>query len=86
MILINDKPVTQYDIYDECVKRNIPCHNHASDLYIPVTVETEALVKHYKLRHECFQNRVEGGPWYDLPFQYKPWWTSKDKQGENHET
>jgi hypothetical protein len=29
---------------------------------------------------------VEGGPWYDLPFQYKPWWTSKDKQGENHET
>lgn len=75
--MINDKPVTSATIYAECQLRNIPCHNHESDLYIPVTAETTELCKHFGHRPEKFINQVEGGLWYDVPFAYAPWWEAR---------
>ena len=64
-------------IYEACVARDIPCHNHESDLYIPVTAETAALVKHYGSSATRFINQVEGGTWYDVAFAYLPWWQAR---------
>jgi hypothetical protein len=69
--------ITETTLYAECVKRNIPCHNHESDLYIPVTQETLDLVNHFGHRPETFTNQVEGGVWFDVPFAYSPWWEAR---------
>lgn len=74
------KPVTHDNIYDECVARGIPTHNHESDLYIPVTLETSDLLNHFGHRAETFTNQVEGGLWYDVPCQYKPFWDKVEEQ------
>lgn len=66
-------------IYNEIVKRGIQHANHCSDLYIPVTQETAQLLKEYDLRATTFENQVEGGIWYDVPFQYLPYWDRKAK-------
>lgn len=91
-VIIAGKPLTHPDhFYAECVARGIPCHNHESDLYIPVTEETRALVKHYTnpppghhalARPETFQNQVEGGLWYDVPFAFTPWWEKREQEGK----
>ena len=75
--MINSTPVTEDSLYAECVKRGIPAHNHESDLYIPITEETRALVKHFKKSAEVFKNQVEGGLWYDVPFAFVPWWEKR---------
>ncbi len=62
-------------LFEEIVSRGIPYANHESDLYIPATDETRALVK--QCRHStpsAFVNEVEGGLWLDVPFAYDPWW------------
>jgi len=65
-------------IYQECIKRGIPIHNHESDLYIPVNTETKELVKFYKQNMaSCFVNQIEGNLWYDIPFSYDPFWNNK---------
>lgn len=64
-------------LYDEIIARKIPHTNHYSDLYVPVTSETRTLVKQYKPCVSIFINQVEGGIWYDLAFQYQPYWESK---------
>jgi len=65
-------------IYKECIKRGIPVNNHESDLYIPVTAETAALVKFFDKRPvSTFVNQVEGGLWYDIAFAFEPWWIKR---------
>lgn len=65
------------DLYAECKARGIPIGNHESDLYIPKTDETELLVmctgSHWPRELE-FDNQVEGGRWYDIPFAFTPFW------------
>lgn len=72
--MINGKAVIHDNLYDECVVREIPTHNHYSDLYIPVTEETAEIIRYYNLSAEKFTNQVEGGLWYDVPFEYMPFW------------
>ena len=67
------------DIYEEMVKLGVELHHHESDLYVPVTPETTKLVEQYQqppfrgivMR---FTSQIDGKPWYDLPFQYQPFW------------
>ena len=68
------------ELYDECVSRGIPTQSHESDLYIPATEETRQLLKERDLRALPFTNQVEGGTWFDVPFQFLPYWRSKQKQ------
>ena len=85
--------ITENSLYDECVKRGIPMSNHESDLYIPVTAETQELIKHFSTSHchkkpatdmrhgerqyNTFVNQVEGGLWFDVAFAFLPWWEQR---------
>lgn len=64
-------------IWTEVEARGIPYRNHESDLYIPVTDETTALLRKLGIKFSTFRNRVEGGLWYDIPFAYEPWWEKR---------
>ena len=64
-------------LYDEVMKAGIQVANHYSDLYIPVTPETTALIKKHGNYATTFKNQVEGGTWYDVPMAYSPYWRSK---------
>ena len=68
-------------IYQECQKRGIPCRNHESDLYIPMTDETTQLLVDYddKITATIFTNQIEGGWWYDVPFAFDPFWEQKGR-------
>ncbi len=61
-------------LYDDVIEQGIPHASHYSDLYIPVTPVTQALVKKHNLSRSPFINQVEGGWWYDVAFAYKPFW------------
>ena len=66
-------------LYQECIARGIPMHSHYSDLYIPYTAETVALVARFKVRAEVFHDTMNGGLWYDVFGAYLPYWESKTK-------
>ncbi len=66
-------------LYAELVAAGVPTANHYSDLYAKVTPESHALVRAAMKRREVsdvktFQNQVEGGTWFDIPFAYVPYW------------
>lgn len=69
-------------IYDECVELGIEIDNHYSDLYIPVTSQTAELVKKYKHQHEVFKNQIDGKFWYQVYFQYQPFWDAVQAERE----
>jgi hypothetical protein len=89
------------NIYEEMKRLGVEIDHHESDLYVPVTPETTALVKQYKFREnvKCFRSCIEPRvPWYDIPFAYQPFWDKieqeskrrkenfiKDLKEENHD-
>jgi hypothetical protein len=66
-------------IYEEMVKLGVEIGSHASDLYVPVTPETKAVVDQYdsKCNVTTFKNNIDGKQWYDIPFAYLPYWEKK---------
>jgi len=68
------------NLYEECKALGIPINNHSSDLYIPVTPETTALIRKHGHRATTFKNQVEGGIWYDVPFAYLPFWKASGEE------
>lgn len=83
------------DIFNEVKELGINFDSHYSDLYIPVNDQTRELVKKYlsspidgKPNHcvSTFYSNLEsekGQLWYDLAFQYLPYW--EEKQGTQQE-
>jgi len=69
--------MTEESLYQDVLNRGIPHDNHYSDLYIPVTDETKALIKKHDIHATTFVNQVEGGLWFDCAFQFTPYWESK---------
>ena len=59
-------------LFETIKSKNIPFNNHCSDLYIPVTAETREIIAAYEFAGSVtvFQNQVEGGQWYDVPFAF----------------
>ncbi len=73
---IQNTPVTS--LYDEIIARNIPHSNHESDLYIPVTPVTTALLEKYPLQKKLsstFIHTKEKCKWYDVSFAFLPYWS-----------
>lgn len=72
------------DIYEEAKKLGVEIDHHESDLYIPVTPETMALVKRYTSRSivTSFTNQIDHKPWYDIPFAYMPFWDKVTRESE----
>lgn len=70
-------------LFDEIKAAGIPFANHETDLYIPATEQTRAILAKYTLENgnkTTFTNQVEGGLWYDVPFAYLPAWEAKTKR------
>lgn len=54
--------------------------NHESDLYVPVTPESTAILAKYptsKANATVFKSNIDGKPNYDVPFAYEPFWQKK---------
>ncbi len=62
-------------LYKELKAAGVPMANHYSDLYVPVTPETRAIIRKYRPGGvSVFTNQVEGGAWFDVPFAFEPYW------------
>ncbi len=71
-------------LYYDCVELDIPTDHHASDLYIPVTAQTQELVKKHGHRATMFTSQIDGKMWFDVPFAYLPFWQDKElAEGKN---
>ena len=76
------------ELYEAVVKLGIEIDHHESDLYLPVTPETTALVNTYVSTNSKkrlvdprgYAVRLfaasDGKTWYDIPFAYIPFWLS----------
>ncbi len=67
-------------IYADMKATGVQIDNHESDLYVPVTLETSAVIR--KWQHSIngvtvFKSNVDGQPWYDVPFMYEPFWNAR---------
>jgi hypothetical protein len=71
-------------IYEEAKKLGVEIDHHESDLYIPVTPETQELVRNYQFRSIVtrFTSQVDGKSWYDIPFAYQPFWNAVERRIE----
>lgn len=68
------------NLFDLVLSTHTPFSNHESDLYIPANDKTRAMLKEFPhLTKTTFQNQVEGGTWFDIPFAFIPWWEKRQK-------
>lgn len=74
-------------LFEEIRERRIPYSHYESDLYIPITPETRALMddpmfETHRVNRKAFNNRRLGGAlWWDVPFAYDPWWEARIQKG-----
>jgi hypothetical protein len=65
-------------IYDEMIAAGVPCENHYSDLYVPVTDATRGILAKYpEANVTVFSSSIDGKLWYDIAFAYAPFWQSR---------
>ena len=66
-------------IYDQMLAAGVQINNHESDLYVPVTPETTAIVNGYEFKSNVtrFTSNIDKKQWYDIPFAYSPFWQNK---------
>lgn len=64
----------------------IPYASHETDLYIPANDRTRKILAEFPTcdaNKTTFENQVEGGTWFDVPFAYLPaWWAKSKPQAE----
>jgi len=72
------------NIHDEAKQLGVEIANHQSDLYIPVTPGTIALVSQYKFKNivKTFISRIDKKLWYDIPFAYTPFWDKVQRESD----
>lgn len=58
------------DLMSELESLGVPIENHESDVYVPVTPETTALIDQYEFKSNVteFISEIDGERWYDIPF------------------
>jgi hypothetical protein len=63
-------------IYEQMKATGVEIGSHESDLYVPVTEETTAIVNAYEFKGNVtrFTSQIDKKPWYDIPFAYEPHW------------
>ena len=70
-------------LYDLVLSTHTPHSNWVTDLYIPVTDRTRAMLRQFPTEDSnktTFTNQVEGGLWFDVPFAYIPAWEAKQRK------
>lgn len=66
-------------LYAEAVALGIPTDSHESDLYLPRTAQTVALVKKWNRSVSTFTSQIDGKLWLDVPFAFDPWWEARQR-------
>ena len=67
-------------IYADMQRAGVPIEHHESDLYVPVTTETRAIVHAYAFRTNVHVFcSSDGTLWYDIPFAFNPYWENKNR-------
>lgn len=63
-------------IYEDMKNLGVEIDHHESDLYVPVTDETRAIVAEYEFKTNVttFVSQIDKKLWYDIPFAYLPYW------------
>lgn len=68
-------------IYDDLKNAGIELSSYESDLYAMVTPESTAIVRKYypnrTVSVSTFINQIDHKLWYDIAFQYTPFWQNK---------
>jgi hypothetical protein len=66
-------------IYEDLKDAGVELDHHESDLYAKVNPTSRKIVEAYKFRGNVtvFSNQIDGSPWYDIPFAYRPWWEAR---------
>ena len=67
-------------IYEEMKQAEIEIDHHDSNLYVKDCVTSRAIMVNHGYNPEgmtpySWINRLDGSKWYDLPFQYEPFWS-----------
>ena len=67
-------------IYEELKAAGVEIDHHESDLFVPVNAITIPIVDRFdpdRATVTTFNSRIDGKLWYDIPFQYAPFWERK---------
>ena len=73
-------------LFQEIQQAGIEYDHHATDLYLPDTLEVRAILDNHKLRYEGtggitkFYATDGTGVWFDIPFSYDPGWEAWRQQ------
>lgn len=53
--------------------------HHESDLYVKVTEESKRVIAEYPFRINVsvFSDNITHSAWYEIPFEYEPFWRKK---------
>lgn len=79
---------TQPSLYEAIKAAGIETYHHESDLYFPVTPESREILSRYPLPQKnatVFTDNVTKKPWYDVPFNYDPFWEQVSKRSKGVE-
>jgi hypothetical protein len=68
-------------LFEQVKSAGIEYDHHESDLYIPVTQRTLAMLEQYEFKSgvTAFTSQIDGKVWYDVPFAYEPFWEAKQR-------
>lgn len=73
-------------LYTELKAAGIEMTNHESDLYVPITEQTKAIIKKYPLEASNatrFKSNIDNKTMmFDIPFAYTPFWEKKQAAGK----
>lgn len=67
-------------LYKELVAAGVEVSNHESDLYVPITPETTAILDRFPLQKgnaTTFKSNTDGAMMFDVPFAFDPAWEKK---------
>lgn len=68
-------------LYQKLVAAGIPVESHYSDLYVPSTEQSRAIIRAHvpKPYATGFKSNIDGKPWIDIPFAFDPFWERVSK-------
>ena len=62
-------------IYQQMVEIGVSIDHHESDLYVPVTQKTQAIINDYEFKSNVQRFLgTDGHAWFDIPFAFDPFW------------
>lgn len=69
-----------YSLYKQLEEAGIPVESHESDMYFPVTPESQAIVDNYEFKNNVTTFESGGELWFDAPFSFDPYWDKMSRK------